>query len=326
VVALFLGACDDSTGPSNDKPGTVALVTFNGTKPNLFIQNIDGGKSQRIHFNGAVDPIPGNNPLVPPVTDDNLLALAHMSWSPDGTRMAVVATVAFDQSEVVVMNADGSSPRIASVNQQIILSPVDWSPNQRYLAYAMSTQGGARGVEIFTTDLDQNSVKKLTTGSNFGGSGAALRLNADASKVFYSKTTGEVNTPVHNYISELRSVDLNSNMQLVASAIVGEINAIARDGSWVVLIRNLAGSERQLVKREIASGQETVLVNGGKLQRAELVPGDQSVLVVVENGNDPANPRYSSGTVPIQGGSLQMLNGVDSSVTIIAVHPTARVN
>ncbi len=330
VVALFLGACDDSTGPSNDKPGTVALVTFTGTKPNLFIQNIDGGQTQQIHFNGAVDPIPGNSPLVPALTDANLLALSNMSWSPDGRKMALVATVAFDQSEVVVMNADGSSPRIASVNQQIILSPVDWSADQRYLAYAMSTLGGARGVEIFTTDLDQNVVRKLTTGSNFGGTGASIRLNTDASRVYFSRANGDVSAPVANKLSELRAVDLAGNVQLVAQGIVGEINAIARDGSFVILLRNAtlrsAGSfDRQLVKRMIATGQETVLVNGGDLQRAELLPGDQSVLVVVQTGTDPSNPKFSSGIVSLQGGSLDLLRGVNAGVSIISVHPTAKL-
>jgi Tol biopolymer transport system component len=303
-------------------------VTFTGTKPNLFIQNIDGGGTERIHFNGAADPIPGNSPLVPPVTDENLLALGHMSWSLDGRKLALVATVAFDQSEVVVMNADGSSPRIASVNHQIILSDVDWSPDQRYLAYAMSTLGGARGVEIFTTDLQQNAVRKLTTGSNFGGTGAALRLNADASRIYFSRATTTVNTPVYNQLSELRSVDLNGNVQLIGQGIIGEISAIARDGSWVLLLRNTAlradGSyDRQLVKRTIASGQETVLVNSGNLQRAELLPGDASVLVLINTSTDPGTPRYTSGKVSVNGGSIDYLRGVDQSVSILSVHPSA---
>jgi Tol biopolymer transport system component len=220
---------------------------------------------------------------------------------------------------------------VASVNQQIILSPIDWSTDQRYLAYAMSTQPAARGVEIFTTDLDQHRVYKLTTASGFGGTGAALRLSNDASKVYFSKTTGEVTTPVRNYVSELHSVDLAGSVQPVAQSIVGEISAIARDGSWVVLLRNASTRadgtfERQLVKRVISSGQETVLVKGGNLQRAELVPGDQSVLVVLENGNDPSNPRFSTATVSLAGGSLSFLQGVDAGVSIIAVHPTARLN
>jgi Tol biopolymer transport system component len=306
----------------------VALVSFTGTKPNLFIQNIDGGGTQRIHFAGAADPIPGNSPLVPPVTDENLLALGNMTWSPDGTKLALVATVAFDQSEVIVLNADGTSPRVASVNQQIILSDVDWSPDQRYLAYAMSTLPAARGVEIFTTDLQQNSVRKLTTGANFGGIGAALRLNTDGSKVYFSRATASVNTPVYNNLSELRSVDLNGNVQPVAQAILGEISAIARDGSWVLLLRNTVlrtdGSfDRQLVKRDVASGQETVLVNSGRMQSAEVLPGDQSVMVLIDTSTDPSTPKFSVGRVSLNGGSISYIRGVDESVSIVAVHPTA---
>ena len=69
-------ACsDDPTGPDTPDLQTVALVELQGTRPALYIQKSDGTGRTRIHFNGAIDEVPGNSPLVPALTDANILAL-----------------------------------------------------------------------------------------------------------------------------------------------------------------------------------------------------------------------------------------------------------
>ena len=126
-------ACSDDeiSGPGTPDVQTVALVELEGTRPAFYIQNSDGTGRTRIHFTGAVDEVPGNSPLVPALTDANILAIRSVKWSPDGTRIAFVATVAADQAEVVVMKADGTDARIVSVNYAYVLGDVDWSPDRR---------------------------------------------------------------------------------------------------------------------------------------------------------------------------------------------------
>jgi len=72
-----------------------------------------------VHFTGAVDEVPGNSPLVPALTDASILGLRSVKWSPDGSRIAFVATVAFDQAEVDGGQLD--SARLTVDDSQVVL-------------------------------------------------------------------------------------------------------------------------------------------------------------------------------------------------------------
>ena len=73
-------ACADDgkggpTSPDTAEAQTVALVELEGTRPAFYVQKADGSRRTRIHFTGAVDEVAGNTPLVPALTDANILAL-----------------------------------------------------------------------------------------------------------------------------------------------------------------------------------------------------------------------------------------------------------
>ena len=330
AASLFISACDSdsTTGPTTSEGGALAEVVLNANKHELYLQSLVKESRTRVRFNGAIDPIPGNSPAVPALTDENLRALGAMQWSPAGDRLAFVATVAFDQSEIVVIHNNGQNARIASPNTQIIMSDIEWSADGNHIAYAMSTRPHATGIEIFTTDLTQNRVKQLTTGTGWTLFSGALRFNANATQLSYGRTTGETDVGgATNRISELKRVDVHSGaVQTIASGLVGEIQAIARDGSYVLLLRSkgtLGGGryDRQLIRRALLSGAEQVLVNGGDLQYAKLLPGDAEVMVVWDVGTGSTNDlRYA--VLPIMGGSLTILPAVGPDTRSVAVHPT----
>ena len=78
MAAIFTTtACseDDVSGPSAPELATVAMVELQGTRPAFYIQKSDGSERSRIHFTGALDEVPGNSPLVPALTDENILAI-----------------------------------------------------------------------------------------------------------------------------------------------------------------------------------------------------------------------------------------------------------
>jgi dipeptidyl aminopeptidase/acylaminoacyl peptidase len=200
AVALFsLAACsndDKIIGPAQDGANaqTVALVELEGTRPAFYIQKSDGTGRTRIHFKGAVDEVAGNSPLVPALTDSNILALRSVKWSPDGTRIAFVATTAFDQAEVVVMKSDGTDPRIVSPNYAYIVGDVDWSPDGTRLAYIMATQPSLRGLELFVSDVPGSAVPlvtRVTTNSGYRGLGGTVRFASSGTAVWISQVTGE---------------------------------------------------------------------------------------------------------------------------------------
>lgn len=287
VSATALAACADSSAPSpanQPTPQVVASVEYVGSRAALFLDTGATTRS-RVSFTGAPDPIVGNSPLVPPLTDANLLALGPLAWSPSGTRLAMVATVAFDQSEVVVTNADGSAPRVASVNSQIILSQPDWSPDETRLAYAMSTRAQARGVDLFVTHLGTNTVQRLTTGLEYAQSAGALRFSSDGRSVFYAKPTGETGAPLFNKISDVWRVDVATGEQVrLAQGVSGAVQAIARSGAWALVLRqtgiNASGEyERALVRVALlGAAPDLVLLPSGRLQYARLTNDDRRAI------------------------------------------------
>ncbi|MBX6363155.1 MAG: PD40 domain-containing protein [Gemmatimonadetes bacterium] len=326
-AALALAAAGCGTETAGPEPGgTASLVAFvgqEGNQPALYVQAADGTQRRRIHFDGAEDPIPGNFTDLPRLEDANIRALGPVSWSPDGKRLAVVVTLAYDQSEVVVVNADGTGARVASPNTQIILTNVDWSPDGRKLAYGMSTIPEAGGVDVFVTDLETNRVQRLTQGANVGG--GHVRFDAAGLGVFYAKSVGERETPVRDRLSRIARVELGSlDARTVADSVPGTVEGIARTGAWAMLLRNeTAGSGqdevRQLVREPLAGTAPSILLARGYLVFARLSADDRWALVVSDADPSSAQTVQVSSVIPAQGGQPQRLEGVDEDVVSVDV-------
>lgn len=285
LTAVALAACDLSvTGPDTASNARVVITQHDGAQPALFIGNIDGSDRARIHFVQIADPIPGNLPGFIPA-DTNLIALGSPSIAPTGGRIAVVATLAYDQSEIVVMKPDGTG-EVASINTQIIASDPEWSPDGKKLAYVMSTLPNFRGLDLFVTDLDAHTVTRMTTNANIGN--ASIAWSPDGSTIYYSRTTQTSATGPSNWLSEVVSVNASTKVsQVVASGIVGQISAVARTGNRVLLTRTVvqAGdTTRVLVEAALgADPVERVLVASvtSDVAYAHYLSGTESYAVVV---------------------------------------------
>jgi dipeptidyl aminopeptidase/acylaminoacyl peptidase len=296
ATALFSTiACSDHdgiTGPGTSERETIALVELEGTRPAFYIQKADGSARARIHFTGAVDEVPGNSPLVPALTDANILAIRSVKWSPDGSRIAFVATVAADQAEVVVMKADGSDARIVSPNYAYVLGDVDWSPDGARVAYIMATQPGLRGLELFVSDVGAAPrVTKVTTNSGYRGLGGTIRFASNGTAVWISQVTGEGGGPLFESVGAVRRVELATGaVSSVLENIVGEVQAVAHSGAYAIVLRRKSVTngvyDSQIVRVPIGAtgGGEQVLVDGGQLDYARLTTDDARVLVL-RNGS-----------------------------------------
>jgi len=289
VAILLSAACseDDLTAPNGPVPATVAMVELEGTRPALYIQNAEGTQRTRIHFTGAIDEVPGNSPLVPPLTDENILALRSVKWSPDGSRVAFVATTAHDQAEVVVMKADGSDARIVSPNYAYVLGDVDWSPDGTRVAYIMATQPSVRGLDLFVSDVvGVPRVTRITTSSGYRGLGGTIRFAANGSSVWISQVTGEGGAPLFESVGAIRRVDLASGaISSVLENITGEVQAVSHSGAYAIVMRHKSLTngvyDNQLVRLPIVgTGPEQLLVDGGRLDWAHLTTDDSRVLLL----------------------------------------------
>lgn len=315
LMLVALAACDgDATGPG-PVDSRVAITTREAGTAVLYIQNMDGTDRQRVHFDGIDDDIPGNeSPIILPVTDESILAMGPVRWSPDGSRLAVVVTVAFDQSQVVVMNGDGSDKRAASPNQQIILGDVSWSPDGGRIAYTMSTLPHASGVDLFTTDLESNRVTRITTGAGLGVPGVETAWSAGGGQLFVSRVTGTGSAPLFEYTSAVNRIDLGTLQQTpVATGIAGEIAAISGGGDYVIIVRRAgetsSGWLEHLVRRDLGTGGESVLTGDDLLAWARLTAGERSILYTVAPPGTADVLNYF--LLPATGGAAQRLGSIE---------------
>ena len=82
------------------------------------------------------------------------------AWSPDGKRLALVSN-RDGNSEIYVMNADGSSPRRLTNHPMIDVTPT-WSPTGNQIAFTSDRSGSP---QIYIVDVDGAGLRRVTTES-----------------------------------------------------------------------------------------------------------------------------------------------------------------
>ncbi len=326
AAALLASACDP--GGITDSSGTptvarVAYVAQENGRPALYVQNADGSGRSRVHFTGATE-MPGNSGAVPPVRDENILALGPLAWSPDGRRLAVVVTLAYDQSELVLIDADGSNARVASFDFQIIMTAPDWSPDGTKLAYGMSTQPRGFGVQLFVTDLTANTWRQVTNADPIGSAGPDVRWNTDGGTIYCWRTIVSP-TATTDWVSRISSVDVATGSQhVLADSVAGMVQDIARNGTWALVLRSVSqppGQDgvRDLVRRPmIGLGPELKLAEGN-LWWARASADDRGATVVADEDASPSSNSFAAWVVPIGGGKALSIAGLDKNAYMLDV-------
>lgn len=81
-------------------------------------------------------------------------------WSPDGTRVAYVGQDSSGQSSIVIINSDGTNPRIIS-NTGLVFD-LAWAPDGTKIAFAKQVDTQAFRQDIFVVDVDGTNLRNLT--------------------------------------------------------------------------------------------------------------------------------------------------------------------
>jgi hypothetical protein len=293
ALALTLAACTDTptTAPitaPRDAATTVALhgdrlatIEAEGRRPALYIQNADGTGRVRVRFANVHDKIAGNWPAeLLPVVDERILALGPAKWSPDGQQLAVVVTLGFDQSQVVVMNADGRNIRTASPNGQIILGDIDWAPDSRAIAYGMSTLPHAQGVDLFVTDLVKDAVQRITHEGRLSIFDE-YRFDASGRGLWHTQFEGW-SEDGRNRVSRVYHASLSGQVDGVPEKLVGNAQGVSRDGRTALVLRYAkeGWDAMELVRVPLARGGQEELLAEGELWYAELLERDDEAVLV----------------------------------------------
>jgi hypothetical protein len=288
---LVLAACgDDPAAPvataargaavtgalKNDR---LATVEWDGPVPALYLQNADGSGRVRVRFADVRDRIDGNYPPeLLPVRDETIIAMGHPKWSPDGQHLAVVVSVAYDQSQVIVMKADGRQLRTESPNGQIIMGDVDWSPDSRRIAYGMSTRAHAGGVDLFVTDLAKDRVQRLTSEGRFKAYDQ-YRWDAAGAGLWFTQWEGWADDG-WNRIARVYHTTLTGHVEGVPEKVTGDLQALSRDGRWALTVRYTRDGAQEFVRLPLARGTKERVLATGEFVYAQLLDGDDEVVLV----------------------------------------------
>jgi len=274
-------AIEGVVSPKGDR---LATIEQEGSKEVLYLQNADGSNRTRVYFQNVRDHVAGNySSSVMPVTDETILAIRRARWSPDGQALAAIVVPASGVAEVVLVSADGHDLRTVSPNSQYLFGDVEWSPDSRRIAYAMSTGPFALSPDLFVTELGPDRVKRVTTSGKVSGFDT-FRFDPTGQRINFTERLGWAEDDV-NGLFRLASADLTTGVIVQTDTIVGEPQGIARDGSWVLLLRWSVEKVRELVRVPLTTGAETVLATGD-VQNAVLVEGDREAVVVSPDPND----------------------------------------
>lgn len=180
TAILLLASCNKNPVDSDTSSGKVVFVSSDDGK--LYTQNLDGSNRKHIYIRDVEETI--TPILLGNVNDETIMNRSSPRWNPDGTRIALVVDVATDQSQLIVMDADGRNAKTASPDPQMVFEP-DWSPDGTKIAYTMSISFYGTFREIFITDLETDTWKQLTRLSTQVGNLGSPRWSNDGKKIFF---------------------------------------------------------------------------------------------------------------------------------------------
>jgi len=178
---LPLGGADDpkvvQTNPAFSADGSRVAFARVPVKPTL-VADIEAGKlrkedptqsildaNEKYPMQFDLYSVPFNNGNGGPATpiagaSDNGMSNFFPRYSPDGKWLVFTqcktGLVLQPDSRLVIVPAEGGTPRVLKANTDLMNSWHSWSPNSRWLAF--SSKGNSPYTEIYLTHIDENGV------------------------------------------------------------------------------------------------------------------------------------------------------------------------
>ena len=263
----------------------------------------------------------------------------HAVFAPDGSRIAFVSD-RDGQSNVWVMNADGSNPRRVSNQREKRVALPAWTPDGNYIVARTGgdSNNDGRG-ELWMWHVDGGTGVRLT-GETVNASWPDV--SPDGRYIYYEEV---VNVPGDRNpargLYQLRRLDRQTGNVLEITSGVGPLQdggggrrssggavapAVSPDGRWLAFGRRIPDGTQMVAGHEY--GPRTALWLRDLHTGAERIVMDPITTDVQERNNNGALPRYSwmpdgkSIVIP-EGGKLRRLDVASGKVTTIPF--TARV-
>lgn len=154
----------DNWDPSFAQDGQqLTLVSSRSGRPEIYTMQLDGSEAQLVTNDLVRAAIGGPVNIGSPV------------WSPNGRRIAFVVSEREAQSDIWLVNADGTNPVRLTRSGSVDANPV-WSPDSRQLAFVSTRDGNA---EIYLADLLSGGAERNLTNSPFDENYPAWSLDGN---------------------------------------------------------------------------------------------------------------------------------------------------
>jgi TolB protein len=214
----------------------IAYVSFESTRPRIYIQNLATGQRQQI------TDFPGIN--------------GSPRWSPDGSKMAMVLSKD-GNPDVYVM--DLSSRALTKVTSHFAVdTEPSWMPDGKSLLYT-SEQGGNFRPQIYQVNLDTLWSERVTFEGSYNARGYMLPdgenlvlvhrydTRDDYHLAIQNISRGTMRTLTDTQLDESPTVAPNASMVMYASKENGRgvLNAVSIDGKVKIQLPVASGDVRE---------------------------------------------------------------------------------
>jgi len=255
TFALLAALLVSPTGSTN--PGTITILTPIDYEPAwhpdgdqlVFVSNRGG--SMKIWTTHALDDAkdtfsdfrPARRLTAGPEEDD------ASAWSPDGSRIAYVATKD-GNAEIYVMRADGSEQTRITNHPGIDIHP-HWSPDGSRILWNSSRnsadQSNPETFELFTMKRDGSDVRQLTR----GGIRTYASWSPDGAKLVFRKQLDDGNSDIF-----AANADASEEINLTENPAFEGWPSWSRDGQRIVFAREASDGKAAKIYVMNADGSD----------------------------------------------------------------------
>jgi len=267
AAVLLLTGCfsrrGDQVGPFPDPPAAPGLIVFASNRDEshseIYVMQDDQTTPTRLTFNAVRDAAPLLSPdgtkitfrrelnpssvFVMNVDGSHQVGLApgeRAEWSPDGTKLALVA------ESLAVMNSDATGIQRFSVGATL----VSWSPDGTKLAYVSTGLNGQHEDDVYIINANGTAPVRIT---DDGVAKNSLAWSADGSKLLYSA----IQTV---YIMDPDGTDLTSPC-------AGRSARWSPDGQRIIFVTDAFDGNEEIY---------SIRVNGADLENMSQNPANES--------------------------------------------------